>query len=235
MAKAQLAPADHAMAHILGQASRRRLLVTALRLCPAFSRQIPALSRTCRSAAGSLSATSMGSGPRAAGFQSAPARRPARRSHRLMMTGTSSSPARRAARQRRSPAMIMYPGPTFWAAPQWLQKPVLGDAVGQLVQRVVVKPLAGCSGSGSISRSGSVELDASLPVSSDRSGKQAVQPRQARPSFFGHRRPHIVRDFQKFPRQFHVRLAALAVRLIEVDQPPKLGPRSAHGARNDAR
>ena len=34
----------------------------------------------------------------------------------------------------------------FWPHRNGLQKPVLGDAVGQLVQRVVVKPLAGLLG-----------------------------------------------------------------------------------------
>ena len=67
-------------------------------------------------------------------------------------------------------------------------------------------------------------------------GKQAVQP-LAKPAhlLFGHRRPSL--SFvvcQKFPRQFHVRLAALAVRLIEVDRHTEArGLAQAHGARND--
>ena len=44
--------------------------------------------------------------------------------------------------------------------------------------------LRGCSGSGSISRSGSVELDASLPVSSDRSANRLSSPLPSPPIFF---------------------------------------------------
>ena len=168
-----------------GRASRRRLLVTALRLLPSFfaadSCVKPYLSISCRQP----SATSMGSRSSRCRFSISASAAACSSVTSLMMTGTSSSPARRAARQRRSPAMMMYPGPTFLGrTAMGCKSPFSVMLSASWFSASSSNRLRGCSGSGSISRSGSVELDASLPVSSDRSANRLSSPLPSPPIFF---------------------------------------------------
>ena len=160
-------------------------MATALRLLPnrlaAVSCVKPYFSISCLQP----SATSMGSRSSRCRFSISAKAAACSSVTSLIRTGTSSRPASRAARQRRSPAMMMYPVPSFLGrTAMGCSKPFSVMLAASWFSASWSKCLRGCSGSGSISRKGRVETPASSPVVSGRSANRVSRPLPSPPSFF---------------------------------------------------